>query len=227
VDLEDKRLAALASLHEPVRRRLYNHVVAQAGGVSREEAAAALGLARSVVAFHLDKLADLGLLEVEYRRPEGRSGPGAGRPAKFYRRAPGEIALSVPERHYDVAALLLARAVESSADGSVGTLDALHQVAREYGHAIGSEFEPAEGQATTPLDDLSDVLRRHGYAPHVDGTTMTLTNCPFHALAEEHRALICRMNHELMRGAVRAVGLPASAARLVPAPGRCCVTVEA
>jgi predicted ArsR family transcriptional regulator len=227
VDLEDGRLAALASLHEPMRRRLYNHVVDQAGGVSREEAAVSLGMARSVAAFHLDKLADLGLLEVEYRRPAGRSGPGAGRPAKYYRRAAGEIALSVPERHYDVAALLLARAVEMSADGSVGTVEALHQVAREYGGAIGRDVDPAGGRATTPLDDLSDVLGRHGYAPHVAGTTMTLTNCPFHALAEEHRTLVCRMNHELMQGAVEAVGLPTSAARLDPAPGRCCVTVEA
>ena len=91
VDSEADRLAALASLNEPMRRRLYGYLADQDTGVSRETAAAALGLSRSVVAFHLDKLADLGLLDVEFRRPEGRGGPGAGRPAKLYRRAAGEI----------------------------------------------------------------------------------------------------------------------------------------
>jgi predicted ArsR family transcriptional regulator len=226
VDSEADRLAALASLNEPMRRRLYGYLADQDTGVSRETAAAALGLSRSVVAFHLDKLADLGLLDVEFRRPEGRGGPGAGRPAKLYRRAAGEISLSVPERHYDVAALLLARAVEKAADGSISTLEALRVVAREHGHAIGIRTEFTEAQQKTPMEGLSDLLSRHGYAPRIEGNTMTLANCPFRALAEEHRELVCGMNHELITGVTEAAGIPA-VARLDPAPGRCCVTLVA
>ena len=222
--LQDTNIEALASLNEPMRRRLYSYVVKEGTAVSRESAATALDIARSVAAFHLDKLADLGLLEVEFRRPEGRSGPGAGRPAKFYRRATGEIALSVPDRHYDVAALLLARAVERSAGGSISTTMALREVAREYGHFIGSQ-SPGREIEPSPVTRLCTLLAEHGYEPRSEGEIVTLANCPFHALAEEHRELVCGMNLELIRGVVEAAGLPDDIARLDPKPEKCCVTL--
>ena len=224
---EDGRLAALAALNEPMRRRLYEYVAGQEAEVSRDQAAADLGIARSVAAFHLDKLADLGLLEVEFRRPPGRAGPGAGRPAKLYRRAAAEITLSVPERHYEVAALLLARAVERAADGTISVADALRAVAREYGHTIGARVHQNEEQPSPLIEQLCDLLAEHGYEPRVTGATITLANCPFHVLADEHRALVCGMNHELIKGVVEAAGLPDSAARLDPSPGHCCVTLVA
>src|SRR5947209_4013143 len=81
------RLAAMGALGEPTRRALYEHVAAAGDWVSRDEAADALGLERGTAAHHLDRLASDGLLEIEYRRRSGRQGPGAGRPAKLYRRA--------------------------------------------------------------------------------------------------------------------------------------------
>jgi predicted ArsR family transcriptional regulator len=227
VDGGDRRLAALAALNEPQRQRLYRHVAAQDQSVSRDDAAAALEIPRSVAAFHLEKLAELGLLEVEYRRPPGRSGPGAGRPAKLYRRAGTEIALSVPERHYDVAALLLAEAVEVATDRSVPVADALRGVAREYGATIGAPLHmPKAPSRRRRVEQLTELLREHGYEPHAVGSTITLRNCPFHALAEEHRELICCMNLELLRGAVGAAGLEDDVARRDPAPGRCCVSLH-
>src|SRR5690606_38891806 len=65
-----------------------------------------------LAAFHLDKLVDGGLLEAGSRRLTGRSGPGAGRPAKVYRRAAGERGVSVPARDYRTAAGVLAEAAE-------------------------------------------------------------------------------------------------------------------
>jgi predicted ArsR family transcriptional regulator len=223
---EQGRLAALAALNEPMRRRLYEYVAGQEPAVSRDQAAVALGIARSVAAFHLDKLADHGLLEVEFRRPSGRGGPGAGRPAKLYRRAAAEITLSVPERHYEVAALLLARAVEKAADGSVTVADALRAVAREYGHTIGARFHK-DGEQFSSIEQLGELLAEQGYEPRLAGSTMTLANCPFHLLADEHRELVCGMNHELIKGVVEAAGLPDTAARLDPSPGHCCVTLVA
>src|SRR5699024_7256887 len=98
---------AVAALNLPLRRRVYDHVSAHADGVNRDQTAEALGVSRSVAAFNLDRLAEVGLVEVDYRRPEGRSGPGAGRPAKWYRRAGTDVSVSVPGRHYGVAALIL------------------------------------------------------------------------------------------------------------------------
>src|SRR3954449_6016107 len=97
-------LASLGALAEPSRRALYEAVVAAAEPVSREQAAEAVGLPLHSVKFHLDRLVDEGLLEVEFRRLSGRRGPGAGRPAKLYRRARTEISVSLPARRYDLAA---------------------------------------------------------------------------------------------------------------------------
>ena len=58
--------------------------------VDGNEAAASVGISRALAAFHLDRLVKDGLLIPEYRRLSGRTGPGAGRPAKLYRRAPRE-----------------------------------------------------------------------------------------------------------------------------------------
>ena len=224
----DDRLAALAAPNEPARRRIYRYVATQGSAVSRHGVAEALGVPRSVAAFHLEKLAELGLLEFEYRRPLGRSGPGAGRPAKLYRRAAGEIALSVPERHYDLAAQLLARAVEYAADGSVPVAEALRSVAREHGRSIGARLHPLEGRSRRQLiEQLAELLTDQGYEPHVEDTAITLRNCPFDALTAEHRELVCGMNLELIKGVVETGGLPDTAARLDPAPGRCCVSLLA
>jgi predicted ArsR family transcriptional regulator len=226
MDKADARLAAVAALNDPARRRIYRYVVAQGTAVSRDEVANALGLARSVAAFHLERLAELGLLEFKYRRPVGRSGPGAGRPAKLYHRAAGEIALSIPERHYDLAAELLTRAVENAADGSVTVADALHTVAREEGRSIGELLRPSDGHSRRELiDQLAELLSDQGYEPQVEDSTITLRNCPFHALAKEHQELVCGMNLEFIKGLIEAGDLPDTAARLNPAPGRCCVSL--
>src|SRR5919202_3194136 len=123
------RAAGVSALEDPARRALLEFVGAADGAVSRDDAAQALGLTRRATAFHLDRLAEAGLLEVEYRRLTGRSGPGAGRPSKLYRRPAGEVAVSVPERHYDLAGDLLAAAVEESTRTGEPARDALLRLA--------------------------------------------------------------------------------------------------
>ena len=108
------QLRSVASLAEPVRQTLYRFVVERSQPVSREQAASGVGVAHHVAKFHLDKLEEDGLLEVEYRRPAGRTGPGAGRPAKFYRRAARDIAVSLPERRYELPGRLMAEAITAS-----------------------------------------------------------------------------------------------------------------
>src|SRR5580704_16732502 len=148
-------LASLSSLDDPVRRRLYEVVTQQAGPVGRDEAASAAGIGRALAVYHLDKLVESGLLTAFYRRPAGRTGPGAGRPAKLYARSDREFAVTVPPREYELAARLLAQAVEADPGGSsrVALLDA----ARRLGADLGRRFH---GSA-----DLSQALAGHGYEP--------------------------------------------------------------
>jgi predicted ArsR family transcriptional regulator len=222
----EDRLTALAALAEPLRRRLYLHVSGSGTPVSRDAAAAALGIPRSVAAFHLDKLAEVGALDVDYWRPPGRSGPGAGRPSKFYKRAETELDFSVPERRYDLAAAILARALEDAKAESIPVDVALRAAAHDYGRIIASaQGNEATASADEDFDRVAAVLTAHGYEPARHGASITLENCPFHALAEQHRDLVCGMNLDVVDGILEETAATHLQARLEPAPGRCCVTV--
>lgn len=226
----DIRVTGIAALGEPVRRDLYRYVVGQTGPVSRDQAATGVGVALHTAKFHLDKLVDDGLLEVEFARPPGRSGPGAGRPAKLYRRSSREIAVSLPERHYELAGMLLAQAVTDAERGGVPVGDALRHAAREAGRALGERARRHAGSApneTALLTAATDVLVDCGYEPRIDDAGgMTLVNCPFHALAQEYTELVCGMNLELMHGLADGLDPATLEPRLDPAPGRCCVRLQ-
>jgi predicted ArsR family transcriptional regulator len=223
----EDRLAALASLAEPLRRSLYLHVVSSAEPVSRESAAEAIGITRSVAAFHLDKLAELGVLEVEYRRPAGRGGPGAGRPAKLYRRSEHDLDFSLPERHYDLAAAILAQAVTDARTQSTPVDEALREAARDYGRVMGAGLAERVRSTEGEFERVMAVLTAHGYEPRREGDSIILGNCPFHALAEDHRELVCGMNLEVIAGVLEGTEAVHMAGKLNPQPGHCCVRVVA
>jgi predicted ArsR family transcriptional regulator len=226
----DERIAGVASLAEPQRRALYRFVVERGDAVSKDEAAAAMGVARSVAAFHLDRLVADGLLTTEFRRLTGRQGPGAGRPAKLYRRAEGELSVSLPARQYDLAAGLLAAAVNAATRTGTPVGEALTRVATERGRELGGRAR--EGAGARPsrralLHAALAVLEEQGYEPRVQGSEVVLVNCPFHALVDEQRDLVCGMNHDLLCGMADAVGDDVLSARLEPSDGSCCVRLDA
>ncbi|AJP04957.1 transcriptional regulator [Streptomyces cyaneogriseus subsp. noncyanogenus] len=223
---------AIAALQDPVRRRLYEYVVAQGREVGRNEAAEAAGVARTLAAHHLDRLTEVGLLESGSRRLTGRSGPGAGRPAKVYTRARAERAVSLPVRDYRTAAELLAEAAEEAG------LDAgLYAAARRRGESLRGSAAPPGG-----LEEAMEVLAARGYEPHLEGAEGTegakgaeeatdaapcvvrMRNCPFHAVAERFPPLVCGMNLALLEGLLGTDG-PVRA-RMEARPGECCVVVE-
>ena len=227
-------LASLSSLDDPLRRRLYEVVTSQPGPVSRDEAASAAGIGRALAVYHLDKLVESGLLTASYQRPPGRSGPGAGRPAKMYARSDREFAVTVPPREYELAARLLVQAVE--ADPSDRSRTALAEAARRLGTELGSAFRPSPADrdaggrdAAGPEAgerDVKGVLTRQGYEPcgGADGV-IRLRNCPFHQLAEQHRQLVCGMNLALVEGLVEGLGADGWHPALDPRPGQCCVAI--
>jgi len=225
----DARVSGIAALGEPVRRALYVYLVAQAGPVNRDQAARGTGVARHIAKFHLDKLVGDGLLEVEYRRPAGRSGPGAGRPTKFYRRASREVTVSLPERHYELAGRLFAQAIVDSGRDGVSVRDALAHAARAVGLGLGRRArEQAESRASRGalLAATTDVLGQCGYEPRADTTGVTLVNCPFRSLAQDYTELVCGTNLEMMHGLVDGLERSRLEARLDPGPGRCCVRLD-
>jgi DNA-binding transcriptional ArsR family regulator len=130
-------VAAVAALAEPTRRRVYEHVVRQSEPVDRDEVAAAVDLPRTTAAFHLDRLAQCGLLDVHFERRSGRSGPGAGRPSKLYRRAAEAVEVSLPERHYDLAGELLAGAVDEAQASGERPASVLDRHAYRRGQELG------------------------------------------------------------------------------------------
>ena len=232
-------LASLSSLDDPLRRRLYEVVTSRPGPVSRDEAAAAAGIGRALAVYHLDKLVESGLLTASYQRPPGRSGPGAGRPAKVYARSDREFAVTVPPREYELAAQLLVQAVE--ADPSARSRAVLAKAARRLGTELGSAFRPSpagrdagerdagERDAAGPEAggrDVKGVLTQQGYEP-CDGAdgVIRLRNCPFHQLTEQHREVVCGMNLALVEGLVEGLGADGLRPVLDPQPGHCCVTI--
>lgn len=225
------RAAGIGALADPLRRDLYLYVCAQDHPVARDEAAGALDVPLHKAKFHLDRLADDGLLDVEFARLSGRSGPGAGRPSKLYRRASREIAVSLPEREYELAGRLMAEAIAESGRSGAPVLAMLRDVASEHGRTLGQAARAtaqrsADEQVADALGIACAALAKHGYEPRIESGAATLTNCPFHALAESHTDLVCRMNLALVEGLVDEISPGDVGARLDPADGRCCVTLS-
>jgi len=229
VQWAERDAAGIGALADPVRRRLYLYVCSQPEPVGRDEAAAAVGVARHQAKFHLDRLEADGLLESEFARLSGRSGPGAGRTSKLYRRADREIAVSLPEREYELAGRLLADAVAESVSSGEPVLDVLHRRAAAHGRALGRS---ALDGVTTPESAASAlrlaarVLAGHGYEPRPDGERVVLSNCPFHSLAKAQTELVCHMNEALVAGIAGTLGPHCPHVILDPEPGRCCVVLE-
>ena len=214
---------AISTLGEPVRRRLYEYVVQEPEPVSREQASEAVGVKRSLAAFHLDKLAEEGLLDVEFKRLSGREGPGAGRPAKLYKIPAKDLEVSLPHREYRLAATLFAKALSSNQPGG----DAVKGVARTFGREMADEVRKRAGsrQGRKNLTRTAeDVLKDHGFQPFhdLDGA-LKLRNCPFHSLAREFTDLVCGMNVEIMQSLLEELELDRLEACLEPQPGICCV----
>jgi predicted ArsR family transcriptional regulator len=223
-------IGAIALLEEPNRRRLYDLVVAGRHAVGRDEAASTLGMSRELAAFHLDRLVEAGLLATEFRRRSGRTGPGAGRPAKLYRRADVDIAVTLPPRHYERASEVMATALDRVGEGPV--IDAVMSVARERGIAAAADARRAAGPRPGRVRlraALVETLRESGYEPLVEpgSDTVKLRNCPYDALADDHVELTCGMNYAWAEGLADGLSAIGLHPERVPRAGTCCVELRA
>jgi len=225
-DLE-RQIAAIALLDDPTRRGLYQFIAGRRCEVGRDEAASALRISRALAAFHLDKLVQQGLLDASYRRLTTRRGPGAGRPAKLYRRSARQVELTLPERRYELAGRVFARALTAIEPAARG---ALARAARAEGRTLGAAARaraaPSAGTDRLLAHTLA-VLDECGYDPERLNGEVRLRNCPFDALANDCRPLVCGMNLALLRGLLAAAGARGTRAELrAPEAGSCCVILK-
>jgi predicted ArsR family transcriptional regulator len=222
-----EQLQAIAALREPIRRRLYQFVERQTVAVSRDEAAEAVGTRRAMAAFHLDKLVELGLLRAAYRRLSGRTGRGAGRPSKLYRRSRRQFAVTLPARNYELLARLLVEKAAASADGDAAT----HSVVHRYGRSLGARARKRVSSRTTPQRlgrCVTDVLEELGFEPvqAKAGEAIWARNCPFDPLSRQYTRIVCNNAIEFVGGIIDGVGGTSLKARRDDRSDRCCVLVE-
>lgn len=220
----DEQFAALASLADPTRRRLYLYVSRRPEGAGREEAAEATGISKALAAFHLDRLTADGLLVADYRRLSGRSGPGAGRPSKIYRRSEQPVGVQFPPRNFELLSRLLIQAAVSSQD--LSSSNALAAAAGDLGTKVGEQARAAAGPQPTKerlLEAATEVLSDYGFEATMSGRDLILRNCPFSPLSGEFTQVVCNMNLAMMQGVLEGLRLKNFEACLDPQPGRCCV----
>jgi predicted ArsR family transcriptional regulator len=168
------------------------------------------------------------LLQTSFRRLSGRTGPGAGRPSKLYRRSALELDVSVPRAGISCSPSSLRppstrRRARTRAARSRGA-------ARSFGRGLGAEARArAGGRAggAALLRSAVAVLEEYGFAP-AEGPrgSVRLRNCPFDALARRHQQLVCGSNLAFMEGVLAGLGATGLAARLDPQPGLCCVALS-
>ena len=230
---QQESLHAIAVASDPLRQGLVAFAVRHPGSFSRDDAAAALEITRTAAAFHLDKLAESGILEVEFRRRTTRVGPGAGRPAKFYRARASEIAASFPERHYDVVGEVLAAAIEL-AEAKPDACLILQRPQCEAAMIKGRDLDWASAVFAaksagrhTECVPVASALVTAGYEPEVGDYATALTNCPFHHLAESHTDTVCTLNHAFVRGVLDGLGEDPDRVELAPDRPNCCVRIIA
>lgn len=216
---------AVDALHEPTRRRVYEAVRLADQPLTRDDVAAALKIGRPLAAFHLDALARAGLLDTDYARPPGRSGPGAGRPAKRYRATGDDITLNLPERRYDLAAQVLAAGVrnyEQSGDVQRSVFAAAHR----QGTQLARLHDTPGGAEAAAQERACVVLEKLGYEPVIAGAGLELRNCPFHSVVDVAPELVCQMNVHLIEGLLDGLDLGDLQADLAPDPPHCCVRIR-
>lgn len=223
------------ALSEPRRRAIFAAVTAAAAPVTRDDIAATCEISRDLAAFHLDKLHEVGLLAVDFERAEGVGGPGSGRPPKRYRLADIEVQIQLPPREYELAARILVAAARASSP-SGGLPPSIRAAARAEGQRLGRLHRNPSPRASTAktVRAAREALTSLGYQPTDEPGQIKLANCPFHALVETDRQLVCALNVAFVKGIVaglesarRGAGNnpPSIEARLEPGVGRCCVVV--
>ncbi|MEX2975117.1 helix-turn-helix transcriptional regulator [Streptomyces sp. C184] len=221
----DAAIESVSVLGEDSRRQMFAFIRRQRRPVTRDEAAASVGISRKLAAFHLDKLVDAGLLRARYESPGGIR--KVGRQPKVYEPTDSEIRVSIPDRRHELLADLLLEAVLTEDDGETATHAAVRTAGRrgrELGESEREQTRPGRLGAERGLSVCERMLDQHGFEPvRETPTQLRLHNCPFHPLAAKAPELVCGMNHAFIAGYLEGLKVSGVQAILAPRPGECCV----
>ncbi|MFG2793818.1 helix-turn-helix transcriptional regulator [Streptomyces sp. NPDC048419] len=224
-DAADSAIDSVSVLSEDSRRRMFTFIRRARRAVTRDEAAASVGISRKLAAFHLDKLVDAGLLRARYENPGGIR--KVGRQPKVYEPTDAQISVSIPDRRHELLADLLLDAVltegadENAPQAAVRTAQ---QRGRQLGEAVRQETRPGRLGPERGLTACEQLLDQYGYEPvRETSTQLRLRNCPFHPLAAKAPDLVCGMNRAFLSGYLDGLGVNGIQAVLAPEPGECCV----
>ncbi|MFH9588954.1 helix-turn-helix transcriptional regulator [Streptomyces luteogriseus] len=221
----DRAIDSVSVLSEDSRRRMFAFIRRARRAVTRDEAAASVGISRKLAAFHLDKLVDAGLLRAHYETPGGTR--KVGRQPKVYEPTDAQITVSIPDRRHELLADLLLDAVlteRAEENAAEAALRAARRRGRQAGEAARNESRPGRLGPERGLTACERLLDQYGYEPvRETPTRLRLRNCPFHPLAARAPDLVCGMNQAFLSGYLD--GLEVNGVRAVPAPepGECCV----
>jgi predicted ArsR family transcriptional regulator len=154
--------------------------------VSADDAAAALGVHRSVARSRLERLLRAGLLVTTFVRRSGRAGPGAGRPAKLYSPAPEAQTLEFPPRRLPT---LVARLLDELP--AEGRQEALRSAGEEYGRDLARASRlRSSADVRKGLERVCAAVRSLGFhatLERMDGDTAVIATptCPLRPLVTE------------------------------------------
>ena len=193
------RLDLLKALGDNTRYAIYLEVARSSVPLSTAEIADSLELHPNTVRPHLERMRDVGLLEV---RAEERS--GVGRPQHLYSIAAEAPSLGLEPPAFPLLARMLVRVAAASGAGP----EEAAETGREQGRAA------AQAHRDLPcVDALVEELARLGFDPAVasddDGTTIAFAHCPFADLAEAHPELVCHLHRGMVEGLLEELEGPA------------------
>jgi predicted ArsR family transcriptional regulator len=219
----------VAPLADPVRVRLYLHVRAATEPVTRETAAVAAGISRALAAFHLDKLVDVGLLEVINAPAVRPARPG--RNPKLYGPSGVEVEVNIPPRHDDVMAAISLTAIHlGGADPVASAIQAAHEHGLGVGRTIRRALRPGKLGPERALRLTVAALNQQGYEPQLcpdpGPTQILLRNCPFRRLVPQNKDLVCNLNLALVGGILAGLDTDRLAADPARRPDHCCVQIR-
>lgn len=206
LDSLDRSIGDLASsLGDPTRRGIYLAVRQSPEPLTSSQIADLFSIHPNVARHHLDRLADDGYLRVTRQRRSGRTGPGAGRPAKCFEATTKGVSLH-PGRRYDLLVELLVRVLDRVQPEDIAGI--AEQVGREYGQelaaSIGAPDDPGYEEV---LAALVKVMSGVGFEVSADATTqvMLTSHCPFGEAATGHPEVVCSLDRGMVSGIMGAL----------------------
>jgi predicted ArsR family transcriptional regulator len=180
----------LAAVGDPDLRDALLFARSHARPVTADELAEARNLHRNVARSRLERLADAGLLSADYERRTGRTGPGAGRPAKTYSVVPQVTSIAFQDQNESLAGLLV------DALAARGGAEPLREVGVEFGRELARSARLRPAKTTkTGFERVCAAVRRLGYQASLEsvddaGAVIATPTCPLRPLVRARQEAV-------------------------------------